>query len=505
MRLLSPCQMLAYSSPQLCPLTKCLLVAMVIVCASFVGQTTTKLWANETEPYVLLTNGNVLRGTAQVAGDMVVLQRGDGSELRIRSTDVAYSAYDLRDVYRYRISRRDYRTPAVIAEDAHWCLRQGLLDEAEAELQKLEQADSGYPLLGRLKRQLSVARNPSNIASQPQPKPSPTTEAENNKPAKHEPPTANISGVSSQSLVDFTARVQPMLIKSCGANGCHRTGGETLYQLSHFGMSTRVSARMTQLNLAATLAFASPDQPEQSPVLQYAMKPHGEDYTAAGRNHLLTQQTLRTWLMSASGYPQPHTFATGIDGATTIASAIPGLPSSQQIAAASGTVPVPQAVHMIGAGPTGAGGALSAGGAAGQPNQIPSLPLPTPATLPQPPGATGAFNGLGTSEQGAMNATADAPPEGFSLDENGEWIYDPDGSFAQERSAASLLQSANKPPQAATTTPAVAPGNFLKASTTPPNPRSPGRPLRLPTVENPVSAERFNRQHQLLTPSSGDK
>ncbi len=200
---------------------------------------TQALRAAEQEPYVLLTNGNVLRGTAQVSGDLVILHRGDGSELKIRSTDVAYSAYDLRDVYRYRISRRNDRTPAMISDDAHWCLRQGLLDEAEIELKKLEAADSGYPTMGRLKRQLSVARNPSTAASSTSEPASATATASHTEPIKHEPPTANLSGVSSQSLVEFTSRLQPMLIKSCGTTGCHRTGGETQWQLSHFGLSTR--------------------------------------------------------------------------------------------------------------------------------------------------------------------------------------------------------------------------------------------------------------------------
>ena len=433
----------------------------VFACSFLLATSINTAWAAEQEPYVLLTNGNVLRGTAQVSGDTVILQRGDGSELKIRSSDVAYSAYDLRDVYRYRISRRTDRSPAMMSDDAHWCLRQGLLDEAEAELAKLESSDSGYPTLARLKRQLAVARNPSTASTS-------TTETNSvapaaaTEPAKHEPPTANLSGVSSQSLVEFTSRVQPMLIKSCGASGCHRTGGETQWQLSHFGLSTRVSARMTQLNLGATLAFASSERPESSPILQYATTPHGSDYDAAGRADLLTQQTLRSWLQNCGGYPQPHTPMAGAANVTPIASTIPGLPIASDIAAVSSMVPAPRAVNKI--------GPLNEG----QPGFPAAFPLSTPGQLPN---------------------AADAPPEGFSIDENGEWIYDPDGSLAAETQATAPMQSANKPPQPATS---VLTPQAL-------NPRPMNRPLRLPTVENPVSADRFNRQHQLLTPSSDAK
>ncbi len=352
--------------------------------------------AAEQEPYVLLTNGNVLRGTAQVSGDLVILHRGDGSELKIRSTDVAYSAYDLRDVYLYRISRRQDRTPAMISEDAHWCLRQGLLDEAETELKKLEAADSGYPTLGRLTRQLAVARNPSTAASSPPEPASVTATASHAEPVKHEPPTANLSGVSSQSLVEFTSRLQPMLIKSCGTSGCHRTGGDTQWQLSHFGLSTRVSSRMTQLNLGATLAFASSEHPESSPILKYATTPHGKDYEATGRADLLTQQTLRSWLQNSGAYPQPHTPMAGAATVTPIASTIPGLPAASDMTTASNVVPTPRAV---------------------KPNWTQTL-------------GTSTIGGRSLAHATWQRYTS----RGFSIDENGEWIYDPDGTWQQTHS-----------------------------------------------------------------------
>lgn len=444
--------------------------SVCLVVAAFCNQA---LWAAEDEPYVLLTNGNVLRGVAQVSGDLVILHRGDGSELKIRSTDVAYSAYDLRDVYRYRIARRESRTPAMISDDAHWCLRQNLLDEADTELTKLEAADSGYPTLPRLKRQLAVARNPSTAASNTMEPASMAAMASHTEPARHEPPTANLSGVSSQSLVDFTTRLQPMLIKSCGATGCHRTGSETQWQLSHFGLSTRVSARMTQLNLSTTLAFASSEQPESSLILRFATTPHGKDYKATERADLLTQQTLRSWLMNCGSYPQPHTPIPGVTSAAPIAPSLPGfapsLPgfaSSGNMTASSNIVPTPRAINTIG---------LSNAGQAGFPQ---SVPLPTPAPLP--------FDN-------------DAPPEGFIADENGEWIYEPEGGQSFDKHAVPL-QSANKPPQTSVPTLPQTASDSKDSGL-----RNRNRPMRLPTVENPVSADRFNRQHQLLAPSSAAK
>ncbi len=151
----------------------------------------------------------------------------------------------------------------------------------------------------------------------------------------------------------------------------------------------------------------------------------------------------------------------GVANVAPIASTIPGLTATNDMAAASSQVPTPRAVNQIGL--KNAGQAIPAG-----------VTLPTPATLPH---------------------SNDAPPEGFSIDESGEWIYDPDGTFAVGNQPESPLQSANKPPQPAV--PTLTPQSL--------SPRAANRPMRLPTVENPVSADRFNRQHQLLAPSSDAK
>ena len=253
------------------------------------------------EPMVLLTNGNVLRGTPRIEGDLVILDRGDGSQMRLRRNQVAFSANSLQALYEYRVGQNSFRSAAIFADDVGWCLRNGLIDEAEVELIKLKSMDPTYPAASRLQRQIDSLRSPHA-----------TTPIESMVETKSEPEAtprfSSPEGISPAAVALFAARVQPMLINRCGNSGCHRTGSDTPWKLSHLGVDVRVSARMTQNNLAATVTHLNLDDPYSSGLLQYLKTPHANGhYDTAGRTAQSAEATLRAWLSQLGRFPQPHT------------------------------------------------------------------------------------------------------------------------------------------------------------------------------------------------------
>lgn len=402
---------------------------------------------------VLLTNGNVLRGTPRIEGDLVILDRGDGSQMRLRRNQVAFSANSLTALYEHRVGQHSFRSAAIFADDVSWCLRNGLVEEAEVELAKLKSMDPTYPAVARLQRQIESLRSPhatTPIESMVETKPEPEVAPKFSSP----------EGISPAAVALFATRVQPMLINRCGNSGCHRTGSDTQWKLSHLGVDVRVSARMTQNNLAATVAHLNLDDPYSSELLHYLKTPHANGrYDTSGRMAQSAEATLGAWLSQLGRFPQPHTRSDRF----TRDNALP--------------VPVAQ---------TG----------------FEQWPQPQPPAPPAVLEEMRAFDHAGT----------DDVPEGFAVDQDGEWIYDPDGSFRRETNpsqepAASyegLVPSGWPAPVIGPTIPSNPAGPVssipIPGAMGPPpvpTPQSSSRPMRLPTIENPFSADLFNRQTQL--------
>ena len=234
------------------------------------------------QQYVLLRNGNVLQGSVVVAGPQVLLRTGKSSEIKLDAHQVAFTAPTLDELYRFRVARRDPNDLAGHLEDARWCLRGGLYDAMSQSLQAARRLDDTHPELLRLQRQLQVALEPppaAPLARLPEPAAPAGAEAETAAAARTPPPwTADAEledlQVSSDLLAHFTSRVQPILLNRCGNAGCHRSPTEAAWQLTHMGVQVRPPARMTRLNLVATLPWIDRAAPEQSELLRYATEPH---------------------------------------------------------------------------------------------------------------------------------------------------------------------------------------------------------------------------------------
>lgn len=236
--------------------------------------------------YVLLQNGNVIRGAASTIGPMVVIRRDEGNEVKLDARQVAHIAPTLRELYEFRVARRRIRDTASCHEDARWCFRNGLYAEMAEVLEIAHQFDPTHPETVRLRRQLQVALDaaskPADVASSASLAVDTTDSGVMavSKTPREQPPqksddelmSLNLSG---DALMYFTSRVQPILINRCGNNGCHRSPSEASWQLTHMGVQVRPPARMTRLNLVETLALIDKGQPENSKLLQYAVQPHG--------------------------------------------------------------------------------------------------------------------------------------------------------------------------------------------------------------------------------------
>ncbi len=242
------------------------------------------------QDFVLLSNGNVIQGKATSMGDHVIIDRGGGNELKLAARQVLHSASTLTDLYRYR--QRQGQQPHVESyqNDARWCYRHQLYDEMKQALDAADELDPSHPETLRLRRQLAliVAGNSTSepikretgdsqfapaagqvvisVASQSVKNPL-TEEATEEELAK--------ANLSLEAVAYFSNRVQPLLLNRCGNSGCHRSSSGSKWQLTHMGSHVRPPARMTKLNLLATISLVNRANYMESDLVKYATNPHG--------------------------------------------------------------------------------------------------------------------------------------------------------------------------------------------------------------------------------------
>lgn len=242
------------------------------------------------EGFVLLSNGNVLPGTALLIGPTVIIQRSDGSELKISSQQFVHAAASLSELYAFRLQQQPPRQFADHLANARWALRHQLVDQMEHALAAAADLDPTHPELTHLQRQHQSQRmlqqvsndggNLSDVAhalgySAMQDK-TPVVQIQPANPEVVDPETWAQHNLSPSVLSVYANTVQPLLISRCGNAGCHRSpAAESNWELTHMGTHQRPSSRMTQLNVVRTLEQVDLSDVAASRLLLYAGKAHG--------------------------------------------------------------------------------------------------------------------------------------------------------------------------------------------------------------------------------------
>ncbi len=200
--------------------------------------------ASRDGPCVLLNNGNVLFGTAQQRGELVVVEKQDGSQLQLNRKDVACWASSLHGLYRYRVDHR--RSHGVLAhlQEARWCMRYDLPDLATKEIQAVYQIDPNNRSADQLVQQLlRLAQGKTATAIDPaKPIKDGTVQL-----ASHDEPLPPGQEADAAALQRFARHVQPLLLNRCG--NCHSADFDRKWELLSPALGSRPSARITQANL----------------------------------------------------------------------------------------------------------------------------------------------------------------------------------------------------------------------------------------------------------------
>lgn len=255
---------------------------------------------------IVLKNRQVLEGEVTPAGDYYLVSLGKTGQVRLAAKDVEMICADLAEAYDRKASAIEGKSAAAHLELADWCLRQSLHARAGEQLSLARSLDPKNRKLTELEQRLSFATaKPAKTAARPVSTTATVGAQQLERTMQELPPGA---------VEHFTSVVQPILMDRCGAVKCHGVGSTASFQLLQPLPGKVPSRRFTQRNLFATLSAVNKARPDDSRILEMALKPHGHVPSAGFKSSGDRQyKELVEWVQSLRAVPRqlpPETVST---------------------------------------------------------------------------------------------------------------------------------------------------------------------------------------------------
>jgi len=254
------------------------------------------------EGVVLLRNGQVLRGKIARTGDQYTVTLASG-EIRLKADAVEHVCADLEEGYRLKHDDIQQGKVPERLDLAQWCIRHELYGYAASELSDAIVADPKHPRIALVERQLKLAcERPAPVAG---------NAASSDATPSNDDLDRLMRGLPRGTAETFANTIQPLLLNTCTAAGCHGPQSETDLRLLRFPLGKVASRRLTQRNLHAVLAMIDRNDPPASRLLTAPIAPHGTAKAAIFTNREVAQyKHLVDWVQRvASNTPsaQPAT------------------------------------------------------------------------------------------------------------------------------------------------------------------------------------------------------
>jgi hypothetical protein len=229
---------------------------------------------------LMLDNERVLEGEITREGDVYVIKRPVG-ELRVPTAKALTVCASMEEAFKILSTRTNLRDPDERVRLARWCQMHGLTEQAISQTKSALVLQPGHPDATHLLVVLQRTPSPSQ---------QPTGEKEL---AAVPPDTPPLLDVSSNGLVLFTTKIQPILMNTCAS--CHASGRAGNFLLTR--STDAAGCHATQTNLSAVLQQISFDRPSASPLLLKACSGHGGSLQPPlGTSQAKPLETLKNWV-----------------------------------------------------------------------------------------------------------------------------------------------------------------------------------------------------------------
>ena len=265
----------------------CLIVGSSMVIASVVADQPT----TGEQSFVLLKNGNVLKGIVRSEKDRISVVVDGNSNLLIEQKQVAFIGPTLESLYQNQRSAIRQWGTGEHWHLAHWCIQQGLIDHAIEHYQILEASASDSPRFKQLEHLLRESLLADENVKQSMHKPTQSARSSNATIGQQKegandvsPASARTSHVESSETWNkheipgyirktFQNSILPVLVSRCGQAGCHGMLGKSDFHL--YQPVGDQSANLLARDLDEVLRYIDRDRIQESPLLSYATKAHG--------------------------------------------------------------------------------------------------------------------------------------------------------------------------------------------------------------------------------------
>ncbi|MCY2983697.1 MAG: hypothetical protein NTY15_08670 [Planctomycetota bacterium] len=320
-----------------------LCIASLLIASSLV---LANLTADQPRPaersFVLLKNGNVLKGSVRAEKDRISIADGS-SNVFVETKQIAFVGPTLESLYQHQRSNVKQWGTGEHWQLAYWCIQQGLIDRAVEHYEVLEKNASDSPRFKQLEhllRQALMADESVKQAVHLQAEPNPVSRANTETPQSKTEDTAPDKEQIADSWTKheipgyirktFHSRILPILVSRCGQSGCHGMMGKSEFHL--YQPVGDQSAVILARDLDEVLKYINREHIQDSPLMAYATKAHGIQ-----RNPSLNQakaeerqliEHINFWVKSlalsqkpASNMPNQYPSVPPVDSGVTAASA----------------------------------------------------------------------------------------------------------------------------------------------------------------------------------------
>jgi hypothetical protein len=331
----------------------------------------TGLVAAPAQGMLLLKNGETLEGKISAAGDFYLVV-AENTEMQVRARDVEALCRDLDHVVAHKAAKLDPRSADDHLGLAQWCIDRELYGIAARELTVAYRIDDTHPRIALLERRMKAAMTaPRAVPPPPKPVAPAIDEATVNRA---------LAGLSSETVHDFTVRVQPLMMNYCATAGCHGPKPKSEFHLERVYLNELNDSRVVRRNLYAALKQVDRRNPATSKLLTVPLTPHGGGKTALFHAHNAEHyRQLAIWVGKVAS--TSHAAAAG---PTTAAATTPTDPLLQRlpIAPPGGPAVSPAAAPPAGpaSSPAGVGPSTAPSSNTAPQSSVPAAPAPSAPT-----------------------------------------------------------------------------------------------------------------------------
>ena len=221
---------------------------------------------------LLMRTGTVIFGKILKSGEYYEVVNPHGS-MQVPGSMVRMRCDSIQEVYKkLRASVEKQQSALAHLSLSRWCLTYELHAEAREQAQAALELEPDREDARRLVRRADELLNNPRPAARAEAESAPPRERSVSPPAD-EP--ISLGGLSRDLARDFSRRIQPLLMNSCMASGCHGPDSKTGFHLQKVVSGSNTSRHAAERNLVEVLEQIDFKKPRSSPLLVVPRGNHG--------------------------------------------------------------------------------------------------------------------------------------------------------------------------------------------------------------------------------------